>query len=251
MAASSSNACHIPTAWLREWTTEIEEEEIRKEEKVERRERTWTLMNEPIDHFRADQTASMHFQMILPIANHLRSFVQDTRSKNIGSMLNSNRCILIQGNSVSLSLPSPGEKIDLTGMIGKAGFRPETNRWFAKTTRTTIYSDHLWRTSNWPLEEWEKDQIPRHVVSDLNLILGFFSLVVHCLPKVLVNWLRLVITLCKYCLFLCEEEEEEEGKKQSHLILFLTSQRILKSRCSTRNNITTDDVMIVAFLGVS
>ena len=35
------------------------------------------------------------------------------------------------------------------------------------------------------------------------------------------------------------------------LVLFLTSQRILKSRCSTRNNITTDDVMIVAFRGVS
>ena len=138
----------------------------RVKDKGEWRERTWTLMNEPIDHFRSDQTTSMHFQMILSITNHLRSFVQDTRSKDISSMLNSNRCILIQRDSFSLS--SPKEKIVLTGMMGKAGFRPETSRWFETTTRRKIYLDHLWRTSKWPLEEWEKDQIPRHVVSDLN-----------------------------------------------------------------------------------
>ena len=51
-------------------------------------------MYEPVDHFRADEASSMHFQMIFTIANHLRCFAQDAYFQNVGSVLNADGCRL-------------------------------------------------------------------------------------------------------------------------------------------------------------
>ena len=83
----------------------------------------------------------MHFQMILAITNHLGSFVQDTRPKDIGSVLNSNGGVL----TTFFAFRRVREKSVLTRTMGKAGFRAERHRSSNEEfcERRKIYWDHL------------------------------------------------------------------------------------------------------------
>ena len=84
-------------------------------------------MDEPIDHFRSHEAASMNLQVIFTIANHLRSFAEDTCPQDVSSMLNTNGRILRERDKQALRHCRSFEwhKPMRTGTMGKAGFRPE------------------------------------------------------------------------------------------------------------------------------